>query len=214
MKIVLAALITTTVFTSALAEQSFSLYGGMQEAADGTAEVVDVDGSKYELDLSWEGKSFDNPKYYGIRYTNFVSDDWGYAVDFVHSKVYSTDETRANAGYKVLEFTDGINVLTLNGVRRFDAIGGFRPYVGAGLGISEPHVELWSPAMSKSTFEYQFGGLAATTFAGASYAISDHWSVFGEAKFDYSMIDVKMDTGTFKTDVLTQAFNMGLSYSF
>lgn len=200
---------------SAFAEQSISIYGGYQDAPHSVVDVTDIDGSSYSFTADWEGKSLAMPPYYGIRYTNWAWGDMGFALDFVHSKVYASDKTLADTGYETMEFTDGINVLTLNAVKRFAAIGSMRPYIGAGLGINHPHVELKSPLMSEKTFEYQHGGISATGFGGVNYAITDHIGLFSEIKFDYDMLDVEMgDGGSYKTNLFTHALNVGLSYNF
>lgn len=211
----IASILALTCITNAYAEHMISIYGGLQTASDSTADVTDVDGSSYSLDIDWEGRSFSTPPYYGIRYTNYAWKDYGFALDFVHSKVYASQDTLDNSGYNVMEFTDGINVLTAIALKRFDPIGKMRPYVGAGLGINMPHVELESPLMSEKTFEYQYGGMSAIGLAGVNYALTDHWGLFTEARFDYSQLDVEMgETGNYKTELFTQAINLGISYSF
>lgn len=120
--------------------------------------------------LTWEGRSFDAPPYYGWRATYWASPEFGYGLDFAHNKVYPKDDVLP-AGYSKLEFTDGLNTLTVNAYRRWEnAIAGLTPYVGGGVGLSIPHVEVVSGA--SETFGYQVTGPAATWIAGASYPIS------------------------------------------
>ena len=65
------------------------------------------------------------------------------------------------------------------------------------------------------TFGYQVTGPAATWIAGASLPINDRWSVFGEYKGTFSMNTAELETGgTLKNDVVTNAVNLGLSFSF
>lgn len=212
------ALLSTLLITAALpsfSDQSISLYGGMQGALSSLVHVNEVDGSQAFFDVDWQGRSTDMPPYYGLRYTNYAWEDIGFALDFVHSKAYASDKSLSTAGYKIMEFTDGLNSLTASGVMRIAPVGAFTPYFGGGLGINLPHVELQSPKMTTATTEYQFGGFTATGFAGASIALSDFLSFFSEVKFDYNNVDVSMGkTGNFQTTILTHSLNMGLSYDF
>lgn len=163
--------------------------------------------------LTWEGRSFDAPPYYGWRATYWASPEFGYGLDFAHNKVYPKDDVLP-AGYSKLEFTDGLNTLTVNAYRRWEnAIAGLTPYVGGGVGLSIPHVEVVSGA--SETFGYQVTGPAATWIAGASYPISDQWSVFGEYKGNYTQNDADLDTGgSLSTDIITNAVNVGVSFRF
>jgi len=117
-------------------------------------------------------------------------------------------------GYDVLEFTDGLNILTVNAYRRWSsAFGDVSPYVGGGVGVSIPHVEVTNG--SSDTFGYQLTGPAATWIAGATYPINEQWSVFGEYKGTYSSNTADLDTdGTLETDIFTNAVNLGLSFNF
>ncbi|MEO0498621.1 MAG: lipid A oxidase, partial [Pseudomonadota bacterium] len=45
---------------------------------------------------------------------------FGVSLDFTHAKVYGDAATLAANGLTTLEFTDGINMLTLNGLYRFN----------------------------------------------------------------------------------------------
>ncbi len=175
---------------------------------------VDQTDTSFEFVAGWKGKPFVMPPYWGVRYTRWLNDDWGWAVDFTHSKAYADDITLASSGFSVLEFTDGINVLTLNGLRRFGNAGKWTPYVGLGAGISIPHVEV-TPTTGIDTFEYQYGGLAFQAMVGVDYAFNDKWSVFGEYKMNYVMLDVDLTSGGWlRTDLVTNAFNVGVSRAF
>ena len=162
--------------------------------------------------VKWLGKSFEAPIYAGVRATWWKSDTWGFGVEVNHAKVYS--ENKAALGYDTLEFTDGLNLITANVFRRFPNAGRFTPYVGGGLGIAVPHVEIARAGEAK-TFEYQLTGPAAILVFGTSYEINDKWSLFAEYKGSYSMNKAKVDTGgTLSTNIVTNAINLGISYSF
>ena len=200
--------------TTALAEVELSFYGGAQNAPhsnvtfEGDSEIADGD-----LFIAWEGKSFEAPPYYGIRATVWNSPTFGYGVDFTHNKIYPK-EGELPADFQRLEFTDGLNTLTLNAYRRWNQqFGDFTPYVGGGVGVSVPHVEVITN--TSRTEGFQITGPAATWIAGASYPINDEWSVFGEYKGTYTLNKGDLDTGgTVETNVITNAVNVGVSFSF
>ena len=212
LKLISFALLSVPHFASAEVELSF--YGGVQQA---NASEVTFSGDPVIADgthsLQWVGKPFEAPPYYGIRATYWQTPEFGYGLDFTHNKVYPTDDSLPT-GITRLEFTDGLNTLTFNAYRRWNgALGNFSPYVGGGLGLSIPHVEVTSG--TSETAGYQITGAAATWIAGASYPINDEWSVFGEYKGTYSENIGDLDTGgTVDTDIVTNALNLGVSFNF
>lgn len=199
----------------AMAEVELSFYGGIQGAPHSdvsiTGNPVIPDGG---FTAGWEGRSFEAPPYYGIRATWWRNETLGFGLDFTHSKVYADDATLATSGLSRFEFSDGINIVTVNVFRRWpEAFGPMTPYVGGGVGVSVPHVEVTGG--TSETFEYQLTGPAVAFVAGASYPISDRWSVFGEYKGTYSMNTADLEGGgTLETDIVTNAFNVGVSFDF
>lgn len=190
------------------AEQELSLYGGVQTAPHSSV----TDSVLGQARVRWLGKSLVTPPYYGIRATWWVSEKWGFGAEVNHAKVYA--DRPASLGYDVLEFTDGLNLVTANIFRRFPNEGRFTPFVGAGLGVAVPNVEIQRSGESR-TFGYQITGPAAILVIGTSYAINNKWSVFGEYKGSYSRNTAKVDAGgSFKTSIVTNAINLGISYSF
>ena len=199
----------------AMAEIELSFYGGAQGAPHSDVSIF---GSPTipddEFTAGWEGRSFDSPIYYGLRATWWRNETLGFGLEMNHAKVYADDETLAESGLERFEFSDGINIVTVNVFRRWpDGLGAITPYVGGGVGVSVPHVEVTGGA--SETFEYQVTGPAVAFVAGASYPISDRWSVFGEYKGTYSMNSADLDGGgTLETDIVTNAFNLGVSLDF
>lgn len=196
----------------ATAEVQLSFYGGLQSAPASDISIRDPEIGNDDFSQDWEGRSFDAPPYYGIRATRWKSPTFGYGLDFAHNKVYPDGPLRD--GYEVLEFTDGLNTLTINAYRRWnDAIGDVTPYVGGGVGIALPHVEVTNDEFE--TFGYQLTGPAATWIAGASVPITDRWSVFGEYKGTFSSNTADLESGgTLETDIITNAVNLGVSFDF
>jgi len=191
-----------------------SVYGGYQTAPHSDVEVSGM----ADFTAGWEGKSFASPPYWGVRGTYWFDggalSNWGVSLDYTHAKVYADDDTLDETGWSHFEFTDGLNLLTVNALRKFPIEGTkFTPYVGAGVGINVPHVEV--NRASGTTFEYQFGGPTVQVQAGIRYEFTENWSAFAEYKGNYSWIDVDIDSGdSLKTNILTNAVNVGVSYKF
>ena len=197
----------------ASADVQLSFYGGVQSAPASDISIRDPEIGNDDFSQEWEGRSFDAPPYYGIRATRWQSPTFGFGLDFAHNKVYPADGSLP-AGYEVLEFTDGLNTLTVNAYRRWNAaFGDVTPYVGGGIGVALPHVEVTNGA--SETFGYQLTGPAATVIAGASMPINDQWSIFGEYKGTFSSNTADLDSGgTLETDIVTNALNVGVSFDF
>jgi lipid A oxidase len=201
--------------TAALAEVELSVYGGYQTSPHSEVSVFgDAVVPDSDFVAGWEGRPFSAPPYYGFRATWWASESLGFGLDMNHAKVYADDETLAETGYERLEFSDGLNIITLNAYRSWeDGFGIVSPYVGGGLGVSFPHVELTDGG--SETFGYQLTGPAVAWIAGASLPINDSWSVFGEYKGTYSINSADLDGGgTLETNIITNAVNVGVSFNF
>lgn len=214
--IALAALLGATA-VPAMAENELSFYIGVQESphsqVDGTDPGNAIDPN-LDFTAGWEGRSFEMPPYYGLRWTNWRNERFGWGVEYTHSKVYADDATLADNGFSRFELTDGMNIFTVNAMRRWpDQWGNFTPYVGGGLGVAVPHVDMESAG--GKAFGYQVTGPAVRWTAGASYEINEDWSVFGEYQGTYSMHDIDLGSGgSLETDIITNAVNLGVSFSF
>lgn len=199
----------------AAAEMEFQLYTGYQTSPHSRISGDHPDGGTYDALIGWDGKSFEMPPYYGVRGTWWRSDKLGYALEFTHAKVYAPASERNAIGFDRMELTDGHNLLTLNVMRRWpDQWGGVTPYVGGGLGIAFPHVDITS-AGGERTFGYQLTGPAARLIAGASYDISERVSLFGEYQFTISQNEADLEGGgSFESRLVTNALNFGVGFSF
>lgn len=201
---------------AAQAEMAISVYGGVQGATDSDVDVTGVGAQ--EFDASWDGESFAMPPYYGIRGTWWMEElgkpNLGLALDFSHAKVYADSDTLTASGFTHFEFTDGLNLLTLNALYRMPLEGTkLTPYVGAGVGVNIPHVEV--TRASGSTSEFQLGGATLQAQAGVSYQFAEHWAAFAEYKGNYSWVDVDIDNGSkLKTEIFTNAVNIGITYQW
>jgi lipid A oxidase len=205
----------------AAAEIDVSVYTGWQTAPHSTVSGNDPAGiGAFDFTAGWTGESFSAPPYYGIRAVWWQNDRWGYDIDFNHTKVYADSETLGatgkSGGFQVLEFTDGLNALTVGAVRRWeDGFGRITPYAGAGIGVAIPHVEVQTAPGAPKTFGYQIGGPAVSWRVGGTMDINESWGVFAEYKGTYSMLDVDLDGGgNLKSNIVTNALNFGVQYTF
>lgn len=199
----------------AAAEFELSVYSGWQTAPHSDVKGTDPGGvGDFDFTAGWDGKSFEAPIHYGFRGTWWRGGgDLGFGLELNHTKVYADDQTLAEEGFDRLEFTDGLNIITANVMRRFSGPRRWTPYLGGGLGVAYPHVDV--ETTGGKTFGYQVTGPAAAWMAGVTYDLSDSWSVFGEYKGTYSQNEADLDNGgTLETDIITNAVNLGVSFNF
>jgi lipid A oxidase len=135
----------------------------------------------------------------------------------VHSKAVADLGGAAGATFDRLEFTDGNNILLFDVMYRFNPLmnGKLVPYVGAGIGVTIPHVEVTLVGGGNTTYEYQLTGLAAQVLVGLEYKLNETWSVFAEGRLSYSHINADLTGGgTLETDLWSPQLAIGLSYRF
>lgn len=203
-------------------EVELSVFGGANWAAHSDI-TISKGGATDTAFIAWDGKSFVMPPYWGTRATYWLDSgaSWGFSLDYAHTKIYGDlTDPEIIGKYTVLEFSDGLNSVSLNGLYRHPFENSdLEIYGGAGVGIVVPHVEITSTGLANigatTTFEYQVAGTTAHIFAGLSYQLADNWKIFGEAKIGYSTIDASLaGGGNFKTNVPVSQISIGLSYTF
>lgn len=200
----------------AAAEMEISIYGGSQSSPHSRVSgAYPGTGARYNALIGWEGKSFAPPPYYGARATWWRRPDLGFGIELTHAKVYAPVSERSALGFNRMEFTDGHNLLTFNVTKRWnDKFGPVTPYAGAGIGLAIPHVDVTS-ANGHRTYGYQVTGPALRLTAGAKYDLNDSWALFGEYQFTYSSNKARLPAGgSLNTDIITNAINLGVSFSF
>src|SRR5262245_1904910 len=204
----------------AAAETQISVFGG---ANWNFGSDVKVSGTGTSADktqsIDWDGDSFELPPFWGVRGTYWLSNSssWGFAIDYAHTKAIADLGGAAGDNFSRLEFTDGNNLLMLDVLYRFSPMmrGTLVPYVGAGIGVTIPHVEVTLKDTGSKTYEYQCCGFAAQILAGLEYKLNDKWSLFTEARLSYSHIDADLkDGGSLETDIWSPQIAVGLSYRF
>jgi lipid A oxidase len=203
----------------AIAETQISVYGGANWnlESDVRLSAPGVPGGD-ERSVDWEGGAFEMPPYWGVRGTYWLSksSNWGFAIEYTHQKALADIKFATDPVYGQLEFTDGNNLVLFEALYRFSPMmnGALVPYVGAGVGVAIPHVEVTLKTGSE-TFEYQLTGAAAQVMAGLEYKLNESWSLFTEAKLSYSHIDADLDGGgSLKTDLWSPAVAIGVTYRF
>jgi lipid A oxidase len=200
---------------AAQADMAFSAYGGFSPSHH-TDVTVSGTGSDWVSSVIWKGaSSFEMPPYYGFRATWWLDElnqpNWGVALDFNHNKVTAKNPP---VGVTTLEFTDGLNLLTLNALYRFPNTTRFTPYVGAGAGLSIPHVE-YQRGGGPKTFDYQIGGPAIAGLAGVDIKLTDYISVFTEYRATYAWNNVSLNGGgKMRADILSHHFMAGVTVTF
>ena len=201
-----------------------SLYGGFNNAAHSSVTFSNastsygIDDGKYSVN-GWEGESFESPIYYGYRLSvNGLEDtDLEFAVDFNHSKVKAKN---LPGNLERLEFTDGINTLTLLTLYKIDSLIAMNteldPYIGVGIGIAYPHVDVEGAAgTGGKTYDYQRTGPAYQVMAGLRYYLAESWKAFAEYRITYTPMKADLDGGgQIETDILNNQVSVGFIYSF
>lgn len=198
------------------AEMELSFYGGSQSSPHSRIKGnFPGTGAPYNALIGWEGKSFSPPPYYGARAMWWRRPDLGFGIELTHTKVYAPVAERAPLGFNRLEFSDGHNIVTLNVMKRWnDRFASVTPYAGVGVGLALPHVDV-STATGLRTYGYQLTGPAMRLTAGAKFDLSDSWALFSEYQFTFSSNKAKLDGGgSLNTNIITNAINVGVSYSF
>ena len=190
-----------------------TIYSGVQTAPHSPVTFTDELGNVEKFTAGWNGKSMAPPPYYGVRATKWYG-NFGFGAELTHAKVYANQETRTKSGFERLEFTDGLNIITANLMWQKQFAGWpVRIHSGLGLGIALPHVDIKGNGLRE--YGYQMTGGAVRLIGGISYPISDRMSLITEYNGTYSQNDVALDgQAGLKTNVITNAINIGLSLQF
>lgn len=223
----------------ARSEMQVGVYGGKTVSPDSNVYFTAPDGTDLTFEnLKWKEESFKPSPYYGGRGIDWNSrmPALGLMVDFTHAKAtairsqtvslsgqHKGEEVPATAPFNSilgkLEFTHGLNFLTLNGVYR--AAGLHRrivPYAGIGFGFMMPHIEAWRAGEKNKNEVHgpQLTGFAAQVIGGIEWRVfkSDRRSLFTEYKLTYTTNDVTMnDGGIINANIWVNQFILGIYYT-
>ena len=225
----ISAAVATSVLALAApasAEMELSLYLGVQSVQQSTGSGTLPGGAPVSRNFDWRGNPLDSPIYYGGRAIWWTQSNLGFGIEGTHAKAYASAADLAATGLSRFELSDGHNIITANVMKRWP--GAFNaarwtPYLGAGLGVAIPHVDAQVTGASNRTYDYEMTGLAARGIAGVKYDLNDKWALFGEYQVTWSDNDITLNpdplvvgqtAGKIKTDLVTHAVNVGISYSF
>ena len=204
----------------------FAAYGGPAHTMRSNLTLAQPNGTHLQFkDIPWKGKPFTAPPYYGLRGIYWLPDSrLGVMGDFTHIKAEAVRDSVVvqsgvrdgapvgpheplSATFNALEFSHGFNLMTLNLVRRGTwHPGGWVAYVGAGVGVAFPHVEVQrstTPSQSR-TYEYQIAGPAVQVLGGIEWRLSQRLSLFVEYKLSCAAISgALVDGGSIETNLCT-----------
>jgi lipid A oxidase len=221
-------------------EVELSIFTGVALSQDSDLDLHQTGGTDLTFhDVSFKGRDFEVPPYYGVRALWFPSDDshWGFGAEFFHMKMYAETDDRVHvtgrrngAGVDANErISDTIESFSLShglnyvlgdivyrwmpGRRGEDFLGHLTPYAGLGLGAAIPHVE----SNVNGTFheEYQLHGPGVEALTGVNVMLSQHWGLMFEYKFTYANLDsLEIPRGSIEVTPLTHHFVTGITFNF
>ena len=94
---------------------------------------------------------------------------------------------RLSSTFQDLAMSHGMNTWTIGPVYRLSlceddcGVSRVQPYVGLGVGVAVPHVEV-TLAGTPGDEKYRLGGIAYQAQAGVNFRITDYCSIFAEFK--------------------------------
>ncbi len=226
--------------TTAQSEVQLSIFTGVAMSQDSDLRLQQSGGTDLTFhDVSFEGRDFDDPPYYGLRGLWFLSEDshWGFGAEFFHMKMYAeTDDTaqvtgRRNGGgvngkekiedtIQAFSLSHGLNYALGDIVYRWkpghrgeDFLGHLEPYVGVGLGAVIPHVE--STIDGRFHEGYQLHGPGVQGLAGMNFSLTRHIGLMFEYKFTYANLEsLDVPGGSIEVTPLNHHIVTGVTFSF
>jgi lipid A oxidase len=210
--------------TPAAAEMELSLYVGIQSVDNSTLSGTLPGAVPFSRSVDWAGKPLENPFYYGGRAIWWMDNNIGFGLEGTHAKAYASSADMAAIGVSRFELSDGHNIITANVMKRwpgaFAKTPRFTPYLGAGVGVAIPHVDVLPIGSPVRTFGYETTGLALRGIAGLKYDLNENWALFSEYQMTWSDNDITIDpapgqlAGKANVELVTHAVNFGISYNF
>ena len=207
------------------AENSITLFSGYQTSPHSDIlgyENINNSGQQnsFNFNAGWLGRSLSMPPYYGLRWTKW-NQNVGWEIEFNHTKVYADTETLNKSGFEILQFTDGLNNITLNRTNKFEPKNIFLKehikysYISYGLGVIIPHVEVKASEISDLSYGYQFGGPTLGLNFGFVMPYNKHFDFVSEYRCTASWLDVDLkNDGKLKSRIFTNALNLGVRYNY
>ncbi|MDQ6624066.1 MAG: porin family protein [Verrucomicrobiota bacterium] len=224
----------------ARAEFNLTIFTGVALTQDNDLDLHQTGGTDLTFhDVSYEGRDFETPPFYGARALWFPSESahWGFGAEFFHIKLYAqTDETvrvtgergglgvddneRIDNTLQQFSLSHGLNYALADVVYRFfpgTRGPGFpnclQPYVGLGIGAAIPHVE--SNVGGLFHEEYQLHGPGVQGLVGVNVDLTRHWGVMFEYKVTYANLDsLEIPNGSIELTPITHNLVAGITLRF
>ena len=172
-------------------------------------------------EIDWQARPFSASFYYGYRFAAFLprAPRLGFEVDLLHYKMYAKVheqkrvsgiwqnqpiDTDAEVSDRVQEFriTNGVNVVTLGAVYRVPLLispafpqGRVQPYVGFGPSYYVLYAINTVGGETNHNRGYKAGGWGVTAQTGVRYALTRHFSLFGEGRYNSGTAHVGIADG-------------------
>jgi lipid A oxidase len=218
-------------------EIQLGLYGGGNGVFNGDIFLKQPNGTDMTLkNVRWSGEPFDDPPYYGVRATYWParSPSLGVMIDYTHGKAISrrheeVEQTGMRDGKPVparepvsatftkIEYSHGLNFLTLNAVYRFRGLHRrIVPYFGLGMGIMTPHSEAARRGVARQdwTYRYEVSGPGFQGLAGIEWRVKpqSRFQPFTEVKLGYGRNHTELrEGGWVETNLFAYQFALGLN---
>ncbi len=224
----------------ARAEFDLSFFTGVALSQDSDLELHQAGGTDLTFhDVSFEGRDFETPPFYGTRLLWFPASDahWGFGAEFFHLKLYTEtgdtvhvtgrrngapvdDNERIDNTVQQFSLSHGLNYALTDVVYRWqpgnrgqDFLGHLEPYVGLGLGAAIPHVE--SNVNGNFHEEYQLHGPGVEGLAGVKVSLTTHVGLMFEYKLTYAHLgELDIPGGSIEITPITHSLVGGLTFSF
>jgi lipid A oxidase len=183
--------------------------------------------------VSWRGRSFDGPLYYGFRTGYFFHPNIGIQSEFIHMKIYAETEREVQVSGTVsgtpvsgrmpmntivqrFNISHGLNVVLFSVVGRHHLLKEDDERLGRvmltgrfGFGPTIPHPEI---TIQNSDFEsYAYGGTAIQLAGGAEYRLWRKLYFLTEYKFTRTRQDIDIGQNSGRTLVRSHHGVFGLS---
>lgn len=238
--LILLGLILVLFAQSAEAEWELSIFTGVALSQDSDLRLEQSGGTDLTFHhVSFEGRDFSTPPYYGVRALWFPSEDshWGFGAEFFHMKMYAdtdatvrvtgrrngvgvNDNERIDDTIQSFSLSHGLNYALADIVYRWkpghrgeDFLGHLEPYVGVGLGAVIPHVE--SNVGGRFQEEYQLHGPGVEGLAGMNVSLTRHFGLMFEYKFTYANLNsLDIPGGSIEITPLNHHLVTGLTFTF
>ena len=217
----------------ARAELDLSVFTGVALTQDNDLDLHQSGGTDLTFhDVSYEGRDFEAPPYYGARLLWFPSENshWGLGAEFFHIKLYADTgdivhvtgrrggiavnaNERINDTIESFSLSHGLNFPLADLVYRWMPGNRVQPYVGVGVGAAIPHVE--SSVGGIFHEEYQFHGPGAQALAGVNIDLTRHFGLMFEYKFTYANLEsLDVPGGSIELTPLTHHLVGGITFHF